>query len=183
MGYEVALEKAWEGLSRLELPGIFLIRFLGDEYSIESSRRLILSGACNIPAKDFVAILILHYAAQKMRGLPQVSGEWLTFREFSGIEGYYQAFRERSLKPLIRKYGANPSGLREAGRRFPVEPVKAADAGIVVTAFEGVPVLVKVWGGDEDFGPDANMYFDRSITRIFCTEDIVVLAGMVAAAL
>jgi hypothetical protein len=52
-----------------------------------------------------------------------------------------------------------------------------------VLAFEGVPALVKVWKPDEDFGPDANIYFDRSIREIFCTEDIVVLAGIIAASL
>jgi len=35
--------------------------------------------------------------------------------------------------------------------------------------------------GDEEFGPEANILFDKSITDIFCTEDIVVLSEHAAA--
>jgi hypothetical protein len=37
-----------------------------------------------------------------------------------------------------------------------------------------------MWRPDEEFGPEANLLFDKSITGIFCTEDIVVLAGIIA---
>jgi len=50
---------------------------------------------------------------------------------------------------------------------------------VEVEAFLGVPILVKLWKGDEEFAPEANMLFDRSISRIFCTEDVAVLAGFV----
>ena len=50
-------------------------------------------------------------------------------------------------------------------------------------AFENIPVLIKLWKADAEFAADANMYFDASIKNIFCTEDIVVLAGFIAASL
>ena len=53
----------------------------------------------------------------------------------------------------------------------------------VLEVFAGVPVLVKLWKADEEFNADANIYFDSSIKEIFCIEDIVVLAGIIAAAL
>jgi hypothetical protein len=43
--------------------------------------------------------------------------------------------------------------------------------------------MVELWRSDEDFGPDANIMFDKSVISIFCTEDIIVLAGLVAASL
>jgi hypothetical protein len=128
-------------------------------------------------------ILILHYLAQRLKGLPELTEEWLTFRELSGIEGYYPAFRKRSIEPIIRKYGSNPEGILETIERLPAKKVMQGDVGIVLEAFERVPVLIKLWRKDAEFGPDANMLFDRSITKIFCTEDIVVLAGMVAMSL
>ena len=53
----------------------------------------------------------------------------------------------------------------------------------LVDAFEGVPALVKIWRKDEEFGADANIFFDATIKDIFCTEDIIVLAGLIAASL
>ena len=166
MSYEAAKLRAWEELRNLNPAKSLAVKFLADEYSIELQNQAVISLSCNVPAKDFFTILILHYAVKKLQGLPEVTGEWLTFRELSGIEGYFEAFKKRAIEPIIRKYGH-----------------KIEDTVIEVLAFEGVPALVKVWKPDEDFGPDANIYFDRSIKEIFCTEDIVVLAGIIASSL
>jgi len=180
MGYEIAINKAWDELIKLSSPESLEAKFLADTYSVDLKNRRILSLACNVPAKEFFAILILHYLAQDVKGLPPVTGEWLTFRELSGIEGYYPAFRKRAVEPVIRKYGDNPEGLLSVLGRLPAKKVGGADVSIVIDAFKGVPVLVKLWHRDEDFAPDANILFDSSVTKIFCTEDIVVLAGIVA---
>jgi hypothetical protein len=166
MSYEAAKLKAWEELRNLNPAKSLAVKFLADEYSIELQNQVVTSLSCNVWAKDFYTILILHYAVKKLQGLPAVTGEWLTFRELSGIEGYFEAFKKRAIEPIIRKYGH-----------------KIEDTVIEVLAFEGVPAQVKVWRPDEDFGPDANIYFDRSIKEIFCTEDIVVLAGIIASSL
>ncbi len=142
-----------------------------------------LSLSCNIPAKDFTAILILHYLAHKLKGIPFLTGEWLSFKELSGVEGYAAAFRSRAIEPIIRKYGAHPEGILSVLDRLPGKKIDQGDVGIVLEAFEGVPVMITLWRGDEEFGPEVNMLFDKSINRIFCTEDIVVLAGFVASQL
>lgn len=180
MGYEVAINKAWDDLFVLKPAQNMSVKFLADEYSVDTKARKVISLSCNVPAKDFTAILILHYLAQKLKGLPALAGEWLTFRELSGVEGYLAAFRKRSIEPIIKKYGGNPEGISAVLERLPARKINEADAAVIVEAFEGVPVLIKLWHKDEDFGPDANIFFDRSITGIFCTEDIVVLAGAVA---
>ena len=180
MGYEAAINKAWDDLLILRPAKDMSVKFLADEYSFDPEARKIISLACNVPAKDFTAILVLHYLAQKIKGLPALTGEWLPFRELSGVEGYSGAFRKRAIEPIIKKYGANPGGIAAVLQRLPARKINQADAAVIVDTFQGVPALIKIWQKDEDFGPDANIFFDRSITKIFCTEDIVVLAGMVA---
>jgi hypothetical protein len=96
------------------------------------------------------------------------------------VEGYASAFRERAIEPIINKYGNNPQSLLAVLERLPAKKINYADIGIVVEVFEGVPVLVTFWRGDEEFKPEANILFDQSISRIFCTEDIVVLAQFLA---
>jgi hypothetical protein len=180
MGYEAAISKAWDELARLNSAKTASVKFLADEYAVDVEAKKILSISCNAPAKDFTAILILHYLAVKLKGLPALTGVWLPFRELSGVEGYLPAFRKRALEPIIRKYGRDPKNILQALDRFPAEKADGADAAIILQAFQGVPVLLKLWQQDEEFAPDANMFFDSSITAIFCTEDIVVLAGFVA---
>jgi len=180
MGYEVALSKAWDNLAKLKAANNLSVKFLADEYSLDVTVKKIVSSSCNIPVKDFVSILILHFLAQKLKGLPVLSNQWLTFRELSQVEGYAQAYHQRSIEPIIRKYGSNPQELKEILRRLPGKLSEGGDISIIIDAFENVPVLIKLWKQDEEFGPDANMYFDASIKEIFCTEDIVVLAQIVA---
>ena len=180
MGYEVALNKAWAEVAGLTDKKNLSVKFLADEYFVDLEARKIESLACNVPAKDFTAILILHYCAQSIKGLPQVTGEWLTFKELVRIEGYEAVFRQRSIAPIIRKYGKKPDALYEALKRLPGEKGNAADASVILETFPSVPVLIEIWAGDEEFGPEANILFDKSVTLIFCTEDIVVLAGLVA---
>lgn len=185
MGYEVALDKAWEELIGLACAKDLSVKFLGDEYNIDLKARKVISLSCNVAAKDFAVILILHYLVRRIKGLPQPANAWVSFKELSGIEGYGPAFRKRVVEPVIRKYGKNPKAIFSAGEgRLRIKQFSgASDAGIVVEVFEGVPVLVEIWSGDEEFGPEANMLFDKSIRDVFCIEDIVVLGGFVAAAL
>lgn len=181
MAYEIALKKAWDDLLSLTSEKIFSVKFLADEYAIDLRGKSVVFLACNVPAKDFTAILILHYLIQKIKGLPQLRGEWLTFRELARIEGYYPAFRKRAVEPVIRKYGSSPENIFSVLERLPSKKAGLADASIIIEALEGVPVLIRLLRPDEEFGPDANILFDRSVTEIFCTEDIIVLAGIVAA--
>jgi hypothetical protein len=183
MGYKVALNKAWEGLARHNIGKETRVKFLGDEYILDAENKKLISLACNLPAKDFTSILILHYLAQKAKGLPALSGEWVSFKEIAGVEGYEAAFRQRAIMPIIRKYGSRPEGILAALDRLPAKRIEQADIGIVLEVFEGVPLLVTLWRADDEFGPEANMLFDRSIAQIFCIEDVVVLAGLVASSL
>lgn len=180
MSYDIAINKAWEELEKVKPAKSLSVKFLADEYTIDVENRRVLSLSCNAPAKDFTAILLLHYLIKKLQGLPVLTGEWLGFKELSGIEGYKAAFKKRSLEPIIRKYGSNPQGLLSVLERLPGKRVDQADVAIVLEAFEGVPVMVLMWRPDEEFGPEANVLFDKSITGIFCTEDVVVLAGIIA---
>jgi len=181
MTYDAAINKAWEELAKLKLNEIVSVKFLADEYTVDLQDRKVISLSCNALARDHTAILILHYLRQKLNGLPALISEWVSFKELSGVEGYYLAFRERAIKPIIRKYGSKPEGILALLDRLPAKKVNQGDIGIVLEPFAGVPVLITLWRPDEEFGPEANMLFDRSITQIFCTEDIVVLAGFIAA--
>ncbi len=179
MGYAEALGKAWEDLLLLKPPSSLTVKFLADEYSLDLAAKRVLSLSCNAPVKDFLSILILHYSARNLRGLPVLSGQWVTFRQISGIQGYYPAYYSRTIAPVIRKYGRNPQAILGILDRLPASSVEGADVSVVIEAFNAVPLLIKLWKPDTEFGPEANLYFDASIKDIFCLEDIVVLAQLV----
>ena len=181
MGYEVAISKAWAELENLTQKKSHTVHFLDNEYSIDLEKKSILSLSGNVPAKTHISILILHYLSRRLKGLPQPTGEWISFKQLDGGQVYYSVFRKRVLEPIIKKYGENPEDLiSELTKRFKAKEVKQADASVVLDVFDGIPIFITMWRGDEEFGPEANLLFDRSITEIFCTEDAVITAEVVA---
>ncbi len=180
MGYAVALSKAWSELEVETKDKNIALRFLSDEYSVDLENRRILSLSCNVLAKDHISILILHYLKQRLTGLPKLSGEWITFQQLDGGQGYYPAFKKRVIDPIIKKYGRNPEAILDLSERFQAKRIQLADFSIVLEVFDNIPVLISIWRPDEEFGPEANILFDKSIKDILCTEDIVILAEFVA---
>jgi hypothetical protein len=180
MGYNTALSKAWSDLGNPERDRSLSVRFLSDEYAVDLENKRVLSVSCNVPAKDYISILLLHYLKQKSTGLPRLNGEWVSFMQLEGGQGYYPAFKKRVIEPILRKYGPKPEGILELIGRFKAKSVQLADASVVLDVFDGVPLLITMWRADEDFAPEANVLFDESIKDIFCTEDIVIMAEFVA---
>lgn len=166
MGYQQALEKAWHDLLAISHDGeTRAVKLLSGTYTVDLKNRTVFSDSCNIPAKEYTSIIILHYLAKKLRlgNLPPPSGEWIDFRQLEGGEGYYPAFKKRTIDKILKKYGSSPK-----------------DISMVIQVLESVPMLITASKADEEFGPDANILFDKTISTIFCTEDIVVLTEIVA---
>lgn len=179
MSYAAALEKAWLELSELAVDTESCVKFLSDEYTLDFKKKKVISLSSDTPAKDHIAILLLHYLTQKIKGLPDLTSEWLSFKELSGIEGYGSVFKKRVIDIVANKYGQHPQELLSVLERFSGKRVDQADVGIVLEVFERVPLLVLLWRGDEEFSPSANILFDKCITNIFCIEDIIVMAETV----
>ena len=180
MGYNIAIAKSWQELEGVAKDKTLQVRFLADEYSIDLGAKKVFSLSCNVPVKEYVSILVLHYAQKRIAGLPGTSGEWIDFRQLDGGQGYYPTFKKRVVDTIKRKYAARPGALLKLSYRFRIRNAGSADAGISLDVFDGIPVLIQVWKGDDEFGPEANILFDKSIKDIFCTEDIVVLSEFIA---
>lgn len=180
MGYAAALDKAWKRLETAGFRGTEKVRFFGEEFRADAAARSVLDPSGK-PVNDFVSILLLHYLEKRLTGLPAPSGEWVSFKELEGGEQYYPAFRKRAIEPLLKKYAGNPRGIFHVLEKIPsARKAGQADAGVIVDAFEAVPVQVEIWGADEELPADAAVLFDRSISAVFCTEDVAVLAGFCA---
>lgn len=159
------------------------VRLMADTYSVNIEKEEVFSDSCNVPAKDRERVLILHYLARKAKGLPGVSGDWVSFRQLEGGDGYYPAFKKRVLDRIARKHGTKPETLLDVVERFRAKRAQVGDVSVVLEPFDGIPVLVTLQRGDDEFGPEANVLFDRNISAIFCTEDVVVLSELISASI
>lgn len=179
---DAATAQAWAALTGANM-GERRVRFVGDEYGVDVAGRRVRAAADSAPAPAHLAILILHYLAGTHAGLPVLAGDWLSLNDISMGARFREVYVERAVEPLRRAFGADPERLFEVLETVPGEKVERADAAIVVEVFAGVPMLVDVWKADEDFAAEAGVLFDRSVTQVFATEDILELAEQAAEAL
>ena len=182
MKFESAIAMSWDNLLGLGISNDPKVKFLGDEYLVNIKLRKVLSLPHNTPVEDHITVLILHYLSQKIAGLPVVSGEYLSFNGLSVINSFAEVFKKRSTDVIMQRYGDNVFDILSVLHYLPAKKINRADVAIVVEAFEGVSILIELWEADDEFGSEANILFDKSITKIFCVEDIVVLAEVVARA-
>ena len=180
MKLEPAITMSWDNLLGSGISNNTKVKFLGDEYIVNINIRKVLALPHNTPIEDHLTVLILHYLS--IAGLPVVSGEYLSFNGLSVINSFADVFKKRSTDVIMKRYGDNIFDILLTLHHLPAKKINRADVAIVVEAFEGVPILIELWAPDEEFGPEANILFDKSITKIFCVEDIVVLAEVVARA-
>jgi hypothetical protein len=122
-------------------------------------------------------ILILHYLMAP--DLPDLSGKWVSYREIPGASFYFSAFVKRAVEPLKKAFGRDIAGFAAAAESLNGNALASGDAGFEFRLFPKVPVQLIVWEGDEEFAPEASIVFDATIGRIFSSEDIAWLAGMV----
>jgi len=179
LSYLQALNKAWKELSNIT-ENNHTVQFLSDSYKVNLDSKSIICLSDNKQAKEFISILVLHYLIQDVKGIDSPSGEWASFRQLEGGDGYYPAFHKRAIEPIIKKFGQNPKALLKAASSLSSEQTDIGDIGISITIFPKVNFLITLWLGSEEFSPDANILFDRNIGKIFPTEDVAVLSGLIA---
>jgi hypothetical protein len=122
-----------------------------------------------------VSILILHYLT-KAQGLP-ITGEWIAFRELPGGEIYNAPFTNRTIRPMVGRFGREPAKLIEAGERLGGRKETFGHASIRLEVFPMVPLCFVVWEGDEEIPASGQILFDRSASAYLDTEDLVVVAA------
>ena len=126
-------------------------------------------------------ILLLHYLhGAWASGGPASSGEWISFQEVPDGRFYIDAFHRRAKVPLVQAFGSKPEHLSKvAAEIYEATPFDRGDFSVVVRALPLVTVALVLWKGDEEFPPDGNILFDRTISELLSAEDVAWLAGMV----
>lgn len=122
-------------------------------------------------------VLILHYFEASSTDAP--SGQWVAYREIRDASFYFSAFVKRAVEPLKKVFGNRPAALEKPARLLGGRSLAdLGDAAWEFRLFPRVPIQLIVYAGDEEFPPEANILFDRTIGGILSAEDIAWLAGM-----
>lgn len=130
------------------------------------------------PAGDHlltVSILLVHYLT-KATGVP-VAGEWIAFRELPGGDLYNTPFTNRTIRPLVARFAAEPERLVEAVVGLGGRRERFGHASASLDVFPRLPLCLVVWQGDEEVPASGQILFDRTAPGYLDTEDLVVVAA------
>jgi hypothetical protein len=132
-----------------------------------------------IPIQQQILYLHYLYGAWTSSG-PRTTGDWISFQEIPDGRFYMDAFQKRAKNPMVMTFGEKPELLlKVATEMYRAVPFNQGDVSVVVRALPLVPIALILWNGDEEFPPEGNILFDRSIIGLLSAEDIAWLSGMV----
>jgi hypothetical protein len=126
-------------------------------------------------------VLLLHYLTGCCSsGISKNDGEWISFQDVPDGRFYMDAFIKRAKDPLMKSFGQNPKRLIELTlKAYNAAPIDIGDFSVIVKALPLIPVALVLWEGDDEFPPEGNILFDKTVQSILSAEDIATLAGMV----
>lgn len=179
MAYEAAINKAWLELSKISVLANHTVSLLNDTYNVSPGDRTVISNSCNVPVKEYLAILLLHYLIGSLKNSYCSTNIWIPFAEIDGGAAYYPAYRKSVIETLLRKYGNNPEGLFGVLERFKGKKLSGADAAIELVTFKDIFLRIIMWKSDNEFGPEATILFDKEISKIYSMEDVVVFSHFI----
>ncbi|MEM4482402.1 MAG: DUF3786 domain-containing protein [Candidatus Methanomethylicia archaeon] len=102
-----------------------------------------------------------------------LSGKLITFMDLSKIIGPCPTLGREVLKNFESTFGYNLSLLFSAARFFKHEVLDLGDASIKIYSLPRVPIVLIVWGGDEEVSPSSNVMFDETIINYLPTVEII----------
>lgn len=110
----------------------------------------------------------------------KITGEWISFQDVPDGRFYISSFIKRAKDPMLKAFGENPGLMVDlAEKAYETSPLHYGDSSVIVKALPLITVALVLWEGDEEFPPEGNILFDKSIPEILSAEDIAWLAGMV----
>lgn len=134
-----------------------------------------LNSEDEIPVQE--KVLILHYLNKATGSRP--NEDWIAYREVPDGSFYFAAFTGRAINPFKGTFGENAEILRELAPILEGKLIPEGDVGFIFTPFPHVPIKYLLWKGDDEFPPEANILFDRTVQEYLSAEDIAWLAGMI----
>jgi len=128
------------------------------------------------PLSDFQQAMFLYYL-QTADGTP-LTGEWVSFADLPDGRMYNAAFQGYSGNEVVKTFGFDLNGFKNACLKARGEPVDIGSASYVFQALPHVPLMLTYWLGDEDFPSSCKVLFDGSAGHYLPIDACAILGSM-----
>jgi hypothetical protein len=144
----------------------YLLDFLQERYRIEPSSRVIepVAGPVSAggPSIDLQVILLTYLLS--VQEIP-LADRLVAVSSLKGGKCFFQGPHSFPLDPLIEQYGIDIKGFLDRGLSLGGVQEDYGDVSVRFPALPRVPVVMVLWGADEEFPPRLSVVFDASVDQ------------------
>lgn len=164
--------------------GRLQFRFLNEEVQIDLNRNCLrrnIGGRWSRSDDPLLTLVTVMY-------LKKIDAVYPLGKDIVGVkdlkEGHFFAGpHELRIDPLVRRFGYDGKGFRQAGVTLGGLTMDMADVAFRLLPFPRVPLYYLIWTGDDEFEPRIQVLFDRSIEKSLAADAIWALVNRVTMAL
>lgn len=93
---------------------------------------------------------------------------------------FFQGAHALRIGHVVKRYGYDTEGFKKAAIKLGAKPMDMADASFKFSPFPKIPMYYLLWEGDEEFGPNLSVLFDRSIESHLNADGILGIVGLIS---
>ena len=105
-----------------------------------------------------------------------IAGRWKSMESFGLM--FHQNLLQDERDPLAERFDREPEALRKAGLAIGGKPQAGADIAFVFEVFDGLPVVLQFWHGDEEFAPRIRWLWDENARMYIRYETMYFAVGL-----
>lgn len=90
----------------------------------------------------------------------QVAGRWKNMQSFGLL--FHRNLLEDAKDPWAIRFDKDPEGFHKSCRALGGKPVSGADISYAIEVFDGLPICIQFWHGDDEFFPRLRYLWDEN---------------------
>ena len=156
----------------------FILPVWGQTFEINPGvQTIIATDPHGFEPEGYVELFILHYLINAQS--TPLSQEWVSEKDIPGGAAFFRGPHTLPTIDIAQKFGEDVDGFKKTCTHFGGSHLSMADAAFVFDITPSIPVAVLLWLGDEDFGAESKLLFDKTIAGHLPLDIIYALAVMV----
>ncbi|WP_022667601.1 DUF3786 domain-containing protein [Desulfospira joergensenii] len=156
--------------------GSYGVRIWGKTYEVNPSRAGVRVPQGNSHG-EYMELFLLHYL-MKARSIP-LSGVWVSEKDIPSGAAFFRGPHTLPTHLIVQVFGSDPDGFAARCETLGGTSLDMADQAYGFEITPRIPVAVLFWQGDEDFGAESRLLFDKTIAQHLPLDIVYALAVQV----
>jgi len=125
------------------------------------------------PVDSYFPIFVVHYLLSI--GETEIAYQWISEKDIPGGATFFRGPHAVPTERVTNRFQNDIEAFSRRCADLSGAPIDMGDAAFCFDITARIPVVMLYWQGDEDFGPEARILFDRSISQYLALDVIYAM--------